>query len=136
MLIKKNPELQETLKNLSEDPNISPKCRAKSRGLLAKTQSLRQMFQMVVMHKLHSATLTAEQAVYSIKKLQVRLQELRSAEEFQRLYDQTEEVPDLRHKDETQQSKRKKSAPVICLLMLLIQVHLHQQEKLTIKQNC
>ena len=46
-------------------------------------------------NQLQSATLTAEQAVYSIKKL----------------YDQTKKIPDLRPDDETQQSKRKKSAP-------------------------
>ena len=122
VLIRKNPELQATLKNLSEDTNVSPECRAKSRGLLAKIQSLRQMFQLVVMpelanllennsKQLQSATLTAEPAVYCIKKLRVRMQELRSAEEFQRLYDQTKKIPDLRPIDETQQSKRKKSAP-------------------------
>jgi hypothetical protein len=80
------------------------------------------MFQVVVMHelanllennskKLQSASLTAEQAVYSIKKMQVRLQEMRSKEEFQCLYDQTIKLADLRDENETQKLKRQKSAP-------------------------
>ena len=87
MLIKKNPELQAMLKNLSEDTNVSPECHAKSHGLLANIQSLRQMFQLVVMcelanllqnnsKQLQSTTLTAERAVYSIKKLRVHVQHL------------------------------------------------------------
>ena len=106
VLIKKNPKLQATLKNLSEDTSVSPQCSAKSRGLFAKIQSLRQMFQLVVMHELanllennskqlQSATLTAEQAVYSIKKLRVGMQELRSAEEFQRRWHTTIEKKEI-----------------------------------------
>ena len=38
---------------------------------------------------LQSALVTAEQAVYSLKKIKVRQQEIRSTKEFQRLYDQT-----------------------------------------------
>ncbi len=61
--------------------------------------------------KLQSASLTAEEAVYSVKKMPVRLQEMRSTEEFQRLYDQTIKLADLRDENETQKSKRQKSAP-------------------------
>ncbi len=61
--------------------------------------------------KLQSASLTAEQAVYSIKKMQVRLQQMRSTEEFQRLYDQTIKLADLRDENETQKLKRQTSAP-------------------------
>ena len=43
--------------------------------------------------------------------MQVRLQEMRSTEEFQRLYDQTIKLADLRDENETQKSKRQKSAP-------------------------
>ena len=122
MLIKKTQELQEALEILSKDPSVTPECRAKSRGLLAKVRSVRPIFQVVVMHelanllennskKLQSASLTAEQAVYSIKKMQVRLQEMRSKEEFQRLYDQTIKLADLRDENETQKLKRQKSAP-------------------------
>ena len=80
------------------------------------------MFQVVVMHELanllennsrnlQSSSLTAEQAVYGIKKMLVRLQEMRSTDEFQRLYDQTIKLADLRDENETQKSKRHKSAP-------------------------
>ncbi|XP_028414610.1 zinc finger MYM-type protein 1-like [Dendronephthya gigantea] len=122
VLIKKTPELQEALEILSKDLSITPECRAKSRGLLGKVRSVRPMFQVVVMHELanllennsknlQSASLTAEQAVYSIKKLQVRLQEIRSEEEFQRLYEQTMKLAELREEHETQKSKRQRKAP-------------------------
>ena len=58
--------------------------------------------------KLQSASLTAEQAVYSIKRMQVCPQEMRSIEEFQRLYDQTIKLADLRDENEMQKSKRQK----------------------------
>ena len=61
--------------------------------------------------KLQSASLTAEEAVYCIKKMQVRLQEMRSTEEFQRLYDKAIKLADSREENETQKSKRQKSAP-------------------------
>ena len=119
MLIKKTPELRETLQTLSKDHSLTPECRAKSRGLLDKVRSV---LQVVVMHelanlleknskKLQSASLTAEDAVYCIKKMQVRLQEMRSIEEFQRLYDKAIKLADLREENETQKSKRQKSAP-------------------------
>ena len=122
VLIKKTRELQEALEILSKDPTVSPECRAKSRGMLDKIRSVRPMFQVVVMHELanllennsrnlQSSSLTAEQAVYGIKKMLVRLQEMRSTEEFQRLYDQTIKLADLRDENETQKSKRHKSAP-------------------------
>ena len=80
------------------------------------------MFQVVVMHELanllennsrnlQSSSLTAEQAVYGIKKMLVRMQEMRSTDEFQRLYDQTIKLADLRDENEIQKSKRHKSAP-------------------------
>ena len=90
--------------------------------MLDKIRSVRPMFQVVVMHELanllennsrnlQSSSLTAEQAVYGIKKMLVRLQEMRSTDEFQRLYDQTIKLADLRDENETQKSKRHKSAP-------------------------
>ena len=95
------------------------------------------MFQVVVMHELanllennsrnlQSFSLTAEQAVYGIKKMLVRLQEMRSTDEFQRLYDQTIKLADLRDENETQKSKRHKSAHVICPTISLILVRLLQ----------
>ena len=122
VLIKKTPELQEALEILSKDFSVSAECRAKSRGMLEKLRSVKSMFQVVVMHelgnllennskKLQSASLTAEQAVYSIKRMQVRLQEMRSIEEFQRLYDQTIKLADSRDEKEMQKSKRQKSTP-------------------------
>ena len=119
MLIKKTRELQKALEILSKDPTVSPECRAKSRGMLDKIRSVRPMFQVVVMHELanllennsrnlQSSSLTAEQAVYGIKKMLVRLQEMRSTDE---LYDQTIKLADLRDENETQKSKRHKSAP-------------------------
>ena len=89
VLIKKTIELQEALEILSKDPTVSPECRGKSRGMLDKIRSVRPMFQVVVMHELanliennyrnlQSSSLTAEQAVYGIKKMLVRLQEMRS----------------------------------------------------------
>ena len=80
------------------------------------------MFQVVVTHELanllennskqlQTASLSAEQALSSIKKLQVRLQEMRSTEEFQRLYDHTIKLANLRDENEAQKSKRQKSAP-------------------------
>ena len=121
VLIKKTRELQEALEILSKDPTVSPECRAKSRGMLDKIRSVRPMFKVVVMHELanllenysrnlQSSSLTAEQAVYGIKKMLVRLQEMRSTDEFQRLYDQTIKLADLRDENETQKSKRHKSA--------------------------
>ena len=122
VLIKKTRELQEALEILSKDPTVCPECRAKSRGMLDKIRSVRPMFQVVVMHELanllennsrnlQSSSLTAEQAVYGIKKMLVRLQEMRSTDEFQRLYDQTIKLADLRDENETQKSKRHKSVP-------------------------
>ena len=43
--------------------------------------------------------------------MQVRLQEMRSTEDFQRLYDQTIKLANLRDENEAQKSKRHKSAP-------------------------
>ena len=122
VLIKKTRELQEALEILSKDPTVNPECRVKSRGMLDKIRSVRPLFQVVVMHELanflennsrnlQSSSLTAEQAVYGIKKMLVRLQEMRSTDEFQRLYDQTIKLADLRDENETQKSKRHKSAP-------------------------
>ena len=113
MIIKKTRELQEALEI------VSPECRAKSRGMLDKIQSVRRLFRLAVMHELanllennsrnlQSSSLTAEQAVYGIKKMLVRLQEMRSKYKFQRLYDQTIKLPDLRDENETQKSKRHK----------------------------
>ena len=90
--------------------------------MLEKVRSVQSMFQVVVMHELanllennskqlQTASLTAEQAVSSIKKLQVRLQQMRSTEEFQRLYDHTIKLANLRDENEAQKSKRQKSAP-------------------------
>ena len=74
--------------------------------MLEKVRSLQSMFQEVVIHELanllennskqlQTASLTAEQALSSIMKLQVRLQEMRSTEEFQRLYDHTIKLANL-----------------------------------------
>ena len=90
--------------------------------MLEKLRSLQSMFQVVVIHELakllennfkqlQTASLTAKQALSSIKKLQVRLQEMRSIEEFQRLYDHTIKLANLRDENERQKSKRQKSAP-------------------------
>ena len=121
-LIKKTRELQEELEILSKDPTASPECRAKSRGMLDKIRSVRPTFQVVVIHELanllennsrnlQSSSLNAEQAVYGIKKMLVRLQEMRSTDEFQCLYDQTVKLADLQDENETQKSQRHKSAP-------------------------
>ena len=96
VLIKKTRELQEALEISSKDPTVSPECRAKSGGMLDKIRSVRPMFQVVVMHELanllennsrnlQSSFLTAEQAVYGIKKMLVRLQEMRSMDNAKEL---------------------------------------------------
>ena len=114
--------MQEASEILSKDSSVSPECRAKSRDMLEKLRSLQSMFQVVVIHELanllennskqlQTASLTAKQALSSIKKLQVRLQEMRSIEEFQRLYDHTIKLANLRDENERQKSKRQKSAP-------------------------
>ena len=90
------------------DTSVTPECRAKSRGLLRKLKSFPEMFKLVAMNEpayllennskqLQSATLTAEQAKASIDKHYIRLQELRSSTEFQRLYAKTEKLIGVEH---------------------------------------
>ena len=91
------------MKTLSTDTSVAPECRAKSRGSLRKLKSLPEMFNLVAMNELayllennskllQSASLTAEQATASINKHYIRLQELRSPEEFDRLFTKAEKI--------------------------------------------
>jgi hypothetical protein len=108
VILKKNRELQETLKTLSTDASVTPECRAKSKGLLRKLKSFPEMFKLVAMNELacvlennskqlQSASLAAEEATASIDKHYIRLQELRSTEEFERLFAKAEKITGVQH---------------------------------------
>ena len=85
VILKKNLELQETLKTLSTDASGTPECREKSKCLLQKFKSLPNMFNLVAMNELafllennskqlQRVDLTAEQAKTSINKTYIRLE--------------------------------------------------------------
>jgi hypothetical protein len=52
VILKKNRELQETLKTLSTDASVTPECRENSKRLLKKLKSLPNMFNLVAMNEL------------------------------------------------------------------------------------
>ena len=85
VILKKNLELQKTLKTLSTDISVTPECRGKSKGLLQRLKSLPNIFNLVAMNelafllennskKLERVDLTAEQARTSINKTYIRLE--------------------------------------------------------------
>lgn len=120
VITKRHTELQEVLLQLSTDTSASPECRAKARGLLMKIQSFSDMFNVMVMQELayllegnsrHLQSSTDRRTSnVSIKRLYIRLQELRSDEEFERLYDRVEGLSGLKHDDDIA-PKRKRSLP-------------------------
>ena len=73
--------------------------------------------------RLQCASVTAEQAVYSIRKIHVRLQEIRSTEEFQRLYDQTIKLAVYEMK-RIAKDKSQLHIALVCLTLLRIRIHL------------
>ena len=52
VILKRNVELQKTLKTLHTDVSVTPECREKSKGLLQKLKSLPNMFNLVAMNEL------------------------------------------------------------------------------------
>jgi hypothetical protein len=106
VVLQKYRALRETLTILSTDRSVTADCRAKSEGILRKLQSFLEMFKLVVMSELasllennskqlQSASLTAEQASNSIDKMCIRLDELRTCEEFERLITKVETITGL-----------------------------------------
>ena len=96
VIIQKYNALRDTVRILSTDKSVTADCRSKSEGILRKLKSFSEMFKLFAMHELasllennskmlQSASLTAEQASTSIDKMCVRLDELRTNEEFERL---------------------------------------------------
>ena len=103
VILKKNLELQKTLKTLSTDASVAPECREKSKGLLQRLKCLPNIFNLVAMNELafllennskqlQRVDLTAEQARTSINKTYIRLEELRSSEEFERLFEKARKI--------------------------------------------
>ena len=121
VILKKNLELQKTLKTLSTDASVTPECREKSKGLLQRLKSLPNMFNLVAMNELafllennskqlQRVDLTAEQARTSINKTYIRLEELRSSEEFERLFEKARKINEL-HQDDNNQQHEKSEEP-------------------------
>ena len=104
-----------------QNNTIAPDCRAKARGLLKRSQSFSEIFQLAAMQEiarlleknsknLQSSSLTAENALDGINKMYIRLTELRSHEEFHRLYSEVDNrCPELVRADPA--AKRKRTNP-------------------------
>lgn len=103
VVLERYQALRETLKILSHDRSVTADCRSKSEGILRKLQCFSEMFKLVVMNELaallennskqlQSASLTAEQASNSIDKMCIRLDELRTRDEFERLINKVETI--------------------------------------------
>ena len=88
--------------------------------------------------RLQSALVTAQQAVYSLKKIQVRVKEIRSTKEFQRLYDQSIKLADLRNENELQKWKRQKQAPrrLFDIFQYLFEFNIMRKTKWTFRICC
>ena len=106
VVLQKYHALQETLMVLSTDKSVTAECRATCEGILRKLKSFPQMFKLVAMYELasllennskqlQSASLTAEQASTCIDKMCIRLDELRTNEEFERLITKVETITGL-----------------------------------------
>ena len=109
------------MSQLKEDSSLTLNSKAKARGLLRKIQSFPVIFNLLAMQKLvqllennsrlcQKSTLTADQAFISIEKLYIRLQDLRSEEEFQLLFETAVSLVDLEAYNEATAAKRKRAA--------------------------
>ena len=121
VIVRIHNELHEVLSQLKEDSSFTLNCKAKARGLLRKIQSFPVIFNLLAMQKLvqllennsrlcQRSTLTTGQALISIKKLYIRLQELRSEEEFQLLFETAVCLVDVEAYNEATAAKRKQAA--------------------------
>jgi len=134
VLMSKTNELKEVLTQLSGDVSASRECRAKSRGLLKKITSQGQLFHLFSMHELavileknskhfQSSSITAELAVYCIKSVRIRLEELRSEEEFQRI------LKEVNENEVEETTKRRRINKVMTDFAVHSKVPLHSKEK-------
>jgi len=120
VMIRKHAELLKVLESLSADSTVKSECRAKARGLLYKITSATEMFGVIVFFALvsimednskllQSSTLTAEDAMETIQRIEFRLQSLRCDEEYDKFVNelQTLNLPTGMEESEALPRKRK-----------------------------